>query len=556
MEFSKVVLSSLIWCPIIGALIVAFLPRRVAREGAFVVALCNLLFALHLPSHWASGALTQFAENGDIAAGLPFGYRLGVDGLSMPMVLLTAFMTPLVLLLSWNAFRERDKAAFALLLLLEAAVIGVFCARDLILFYIFFEATLIPTYLLIAGWGGVNRNRAALKFFLYTMLGSILMLVAMIYVFAHQTGPNPSFEYEAMRAAANNLEAGPGAPLTTWLFAAFCLAFAVKSPLFPFHTWLPDTYAEAPTPATVMLAAVLSKMGVYGFIRFALPLFPRAAQEAAPLLMGLAVVGIIYGAFVAIAQTDIKRVLAYSSLSHIGFILLGVFAASAMAGEAGASRTSLPSALSATALSGATLQMVSHALTTGALFLLAGLLFERRATNAASATNESDARQVRDFGGLAGVMPRYTVFFWFALFASIGLPGLCNFVGEYLILQGTMNYGGTGSGLGAGFLYAALAGTTVIWGAVYMLKMFREAFFGEPRDVNAQLPDMKLFGRESVALAVLLALALVIGLMPNAFLSLINPDAQAMVGHYQAVPNQIAAAPTHRSQIADLPPAP
>lgn len=529
------ILSMLIWCPVVGAIIVALLPRQVAREGAFAVALCNFAFALHLPTHWGDGM--QFQTRSTSLPGLPTSYHLGVDGISMPMVLLATFLTPLVLLLAWNGTRERTKEFFVLLLLIEGAFIGAFCAQDLILFYVFFEATLIPTYILIAGWGGAKRGHAALKFFLYTMFGSILMLVAMIYVVQHGPGAPgiTTFSLDdiggvkdsGMRAAANALD-GPGAATLfglragTVLFCAFALAFAVKSPLFPFHTWLPDAYAEAPTAATVMLAALLSKMGVYGFMRFALPMFPNTARELAPLLMALAIAGIIYGALVAIAQTDIKRVLAYSSVSHVGVILLGVFT------------TALSARYGPTALSGATLQMVNHGLTTGALFLLAGLLFERRMTTVNSGTNESEAREVRDFGGLAGVMPRFAVFFWVALFASIGLPGLCNFVGEYLILQGTME---------AGFVYAALAATSVILGAIYMLKMFREAFFGDARELNAGLRDIKFLGRESVALALLLALVVWIGVAPQRFLDFINPDAATTAGYVRPENSAVAELP-------------
>jgi NADH-quinone oxidoreductase subunit M len=489
------ILSCLIFWPLVGALLVALLPRNVARVGALGVALLNFLFSLHLLAHWDSNSAVDGYKFVQQIAWLPqmgLTYHLGVDGISTGLVILTAFITPLALLLGWNEMQGRAKEFVFCILLLEACAIGVFCALDVILFYVFFEAVLIPAYILIVGWGGAQRASAAIKLFCYTMAGSVFMWVAALYLYFQQPLESRSFALSSMMAAANAVDKS-GQNTAYWLFAAFAVAFAIKTPLFPFHTWQPEAYRESPTSATIMLGAILSKMGTYGFIRFAIPFFPVAAAAAASIIIGLALVSIIYGALVAVRQTDIKRVFAYSSLSHLGFVVLGIFAA-LLASEHGE-----------LAMSGAVLQMIAHGITTAALFGLAGMLWQRRSTLA-----------VDSFGGLAAVMPRFTSLFWIALFASIGLPGLCNFVGEYLILQGT---------IAVSFWYAALAVTTVILGAIYMLRMFRDVMFGEVTlEENRVLPDAGK--RESLALAVLLAAALWIGVMPQPLLNIINPDAQ------------------------------
>ena len=495
MNFSSSVLSCLLWCPIVGALIVSLLPRRVSREGALVVALCNFAFSLHLLRYWNEGDTTsqfRFVENTSWLPQLGVNYHLGVDGISLWLVLLTTFLTPLVMLFSWNV-AQRTKELMVCLLLMEAAIVGVFCALDVILFYVFWEAVLIPTLLLIGTWGGARRGFAAVKFFVYTMAGSVLMWVAMLYLYFQQPASTRSFDYNAMLQAANTFESGN--IVAVWLFAAFAIAFAIKAPLFPFHTWLPDTYAEAPTAASVMLAAVLSKMGIYGFLRFAIPFFPATAREFAPILALLAIVGIIYGALVAISQTDVKKVIAYSSISHLGLIFLGVFAA--LAGGAN----------STLAISGATLQMVAHGLSTGALFLLVGAMLERVPN-----------REMGAFGGIAAVMPRFTVLFWIAMFASIGLPGLSNFVGEYLIFQGVV---------AINFWWGALAMTTVILSAIYMLRMFRTVMYGETRSENNALPD--LGRREMFVLAILTAAIVWVGVKPQPLLDIITPDAKHII---------------------------
>lgn len=492
-SLNSLILSLLIFCPIIGAVIVGLLPRRFAREGAVVVAILNFILSLHLVRHWDE-AKTAFG-NGQIRFEelRPFmpqwgvHYHLGVDGISVGLVLLTAFLTPVILISQWNALGSRVREWAVCLLVLEGTLIGVFSALDVILFYIFWEVVLIPIFVQMVGWGSARRVFAAGKLFVYTMLGSVLMWVAMLVVYFQQPAGTRSFDYAPFAHAARNLDPG----MALLLFSAFAVAFAIKAPLFPLHTWQPDAYRESPTGTTVMLASLLSKMGVYGFLRFAIPFFPDAARQAAPLIIALAAVGIIYGALVAMAQTDIKRLLAYSSISHIGLIVLGVFAA-VLAGEAGD-----------IAASGATLQMVNHGLSTGALFLLAGYLYERRSSY-----------EERDFGGVATAMPRYTVLFWVALFASIGLPGLNGFVGEYLILQGAMN---------AGFLYAALGATGVILGAIYMLRMFRTVAYGEPNETIRAFSDTSR--RETFAIGLVLAVIVWLGVAPQSALNAINPDA-------------------------------
>jgi NADH-quinone oxidoreductase subunit M len=493
-DINQLILSLLIFFPIVGAIVVALLPQKIARGGALMVALINFVFSLHLWVNWATSTPAggyRFVQKLPWLPQMGLSYHLGVDGLSVFLVILTAFITPIALLFGWNEIRSRVKSFVICILLLESFAIGVFCALDVILFYVFFEAVLIPTYIMIAGWGGEKRAAAAIKLFCYTMAGSVFLWIAALYLY-FQPAAGQSFEIASLQAAANAVD-GSTQSIALWLFAAFAVAFAIKTPLFPFHTWQPLAYEEAPTSTTILLAAILSKMGTYGFIRFAIPFFPKAATVAAPIMIVLALISIVYGAMIAIRQNNVKRVFAYSSLSHLGFVILGIFVA-LLATENGD-----------IAISGATIQMIAHGITTAALFGIAGVLWQRRGSLS------------RDqFGGLAAVMPRLTSLFWIALFASIGLPGLCNFVGEYLILQGTM---------AVNFWYAAIAVTSVIWGAIYMLRVFRDLMFGEVNlEVNRSLPDIGK--RETVALALLILAALWIGIMPQPLLDKISPDAQ------------------------------
>lgn len=497
-DLNPYILSCLIFCPLVGAILVALLPGRVAREGAFVVALINFVFSLHLVQHWDYSAVGyQFEATQEWMPKFGIKYHVGVDGLSVLLILLTTFLMPLAILTSWNSVKQHVKTFFVCLLLLESALCGVFTALDLILFYVFYEAVLVPMYLIIGIWGGKARVYASIKYFLANFLGSVLMWLAMFYVYFHQTGTERSFDYATFIESAKSLD---GAPVAGWLFAAFAIAFAIKSALFPLHTPAPDAYGEAPTAGSIFLSAVLAKMGTYGFLRFVLPAFPEASKNAAPTMIMLGLIAVIYGAMVAVMQKDFKRTIAYSSISHIGLIVAGIFAALL-------AKESADINFSQVAISGASLQMFNHGISTAALFILLGILHERRGTT-----------QIAQFGGLAKPMPRFAVLFWIALFASIGLPGLNGFVGEYLLLQGLMS---------AKLLYAALGATGVILGAVYMLKLSRNLLFGEiTNEENRGLRDVG--GRETAIVAILLLVSLWIGVQPQGFLNFINPAAEKL----------------------------
>lgn len=513
--FNPFVLSVLILIPILGAGLLLILPRVVAKPLGLLISVANFAFALHLIAYWNSSVGAGGFHYVNMVPWLPqlgINFHVGIDGLSLWMILLTTFLAPVLFLSMWEKWNERVKGHIALLLLLEGLLIGVFSSLDVMVFYIFWEAVLIPIYLLMIGWGGPGRIRAAIKLFIYTMLGSVLMWVAMMYLYFHQA--NPSFDITAMLTAAHSLDAARGTAALL-LFAAFAVAFAIKVPLFPLHTWQPDAYSESPVSATVMLAAVLSKMGIYGFIRFAIPFFPNAAAYCAPIFITLGIIAIIYGAFVAVRQTDFKRLLAYSSVSHLGLIVVSVFAAT-LATEYGE-----------IALSGAVLQMLAHGVAVAALFLLMEALQQRRGV-----------REISEFGGLAKRMPFFTALFWIALFASIGLPGLCSFVGEYLMLQGIMQ---------VSFVYAALACTGVIWGAIYMLRLFGKLMFGEiTNEKNHKLRDLRI--TEGVALVMVLTMTVWIGVLPQHFLDPINNTTRNFVAKYNSnsslTPRSEAALPS------------
>jgi len=399
------------------------------------------------------------------------GYRVGIDGYGLVLVLLATFLTPLTILSTFGAVTDRVRAFMVALLMLESGMIGVFVASDLFLFYVFWEVMLVPMVLLIGIWGGARRIYAAVKFFLYTLAGSLLMLVAILYIWAN--GPR-TFDLERLL-----LEGTFSSGEQAWLFVAFLVAFAIKVPMWPFHTWLPDAHVEAPTAGSVILAAVLLKMGTFGMLRYSLPLFPDAAIRFAPLMLTLSVVAIIYGACVALVQDDIKKLVAYSSVSHLGFCTLGIFS------------------LNAAGLQGATIQMVNHGVSTGLLFLLVGVIYERRHT-----------RLISEFGGLAKSMPRFSAVLVFVCLASAGLPGLNGFVGEFLVLIGSYQ---------ASTWAAVGAASGVILAAAYLLWMVRRVLFGPiTSDKNRDLED--LTGREWAYLLPLLALVIWLGLYPKPFL--------------------------------------
>ena len=498
-------LTLIVFTPLVGAILLSFVNRKnesVMRQGAFVISLVTLLLSLSMlggfdptdvvsPDNPALGKY-QFEENLSWSETLGIRYHLGVDGISILLILLTTFSMPLVFLSTWKAVTDRVKEYQIALLVLQSGMLGAFVALDMVLFYLFWEAMLIPMYFIVGIWGGRDRIRAAWTFFIYTMVGSLRMFVAILYVRA-ETG---TFDLPAVLA---HLRENPlDDSVQMWLFAAFALSFAIKVPVFPLHSWLPLAHVQAPTAGSVVLAGVLLKMGTYGFIRFGIPLFPRAASEATPLICWLAVIGIIYGALVAWRQTDIKKLVAYSSVSHLGYVVLGIFLFQA-------NGTNEPYVVHG--MVGSILQMVNHGLSTGMLFLLIGIIYERRHT-----------REIDNFGGIAKVMPVYSVFFIIATLSSIGLPGLNGFVGEFPILLGAFE---------SRPLFGVLASTGVVLGAVYMLMLCRKFLFGAVvHQENAELKDVST--REVVYLVPLVAMMVWIGMFSTNFTDLITPT----VHHY------------------------
>jgi len=423
-------------------------------------------------------------------AGWNIAYHMGVDGLSILLLLLTTFLTPLSILSTWSAVEERVKDFMVFFLLLEMGMVGVFLAQDLFLFYIFWEFTLVPMYFLIGVWGGPRRIYAAIKFFLYTMAGSILMLLAILWLGIR----GGTFSVPELVAGSASIPAN----IQFWLFLAFAAAFAIKVPMWPLHSWLPDAHVEAPTAGSVILAGVLLKMGTYGFLRFNLPLFPQATVQLAPWLAALAVIGILYGAAVSYAQQDVKKLVAFSSVSHLGFVMLGLFA------------------LNPQGIQGGILQMVNHGLSTGALFLIVGMIYERRHT-----------RDMEAFGGLWKVMPVYGALTLIVTLSSMGLPGLNGFVGEFTILLGAWAAGQAGYPLGS-YWFAGLSAIGVILAAVYMLYMFQKLFLGPlSREENRALKDLSW--REIATLAPLVVFIFWIGLYPRPFFTLMAPAVERLV---------------------------
>jgi len=476
-------LSLLLAIPMVGAAILVLCPRR-QTKALFALALLaggiNFLWSLEILNLFdKTKAEMQLVERIPWMPGFGIEYIVGVDGISLFLVLLTTLLMPIAILASWSV-KEKVKEFLIFMLLLETGMLGAFVALDLFLFYVFWEVMLVPMYFLIGVWGGTRRIYAALKFVIFTMAGSLLMLIAIIYLAMRHAQVEQALTFDLLKLYDLHL------PLNeqTWLFAAFALSFAIKVPLFPFHTWLPDAHVEAPTAGSVILAGVLLKLGTYGFLRFAMPLFPDAALAAAPYITALAVIGIIYGAVVAMMQTDIKKLVAYSSVSHLGFVMLGLFA------------------FNMQGIQGAIYQMLNHGLSTGALFLLVGMIYERRHT-----------RLIEAFGGLWKQMPIFSALFMIITFSSIGLPGLNGFVGEFLILLGAF---------AATPRWTAAAATGVILGAIYMLWMYRRVIFGPLTDPeNAKLDDLGV--RERIILAPILALVLLMGIYPQPFLQRMKP---------------------------------
>jgi NADH-quinone oxidoreductase subunit M len=476
MEHTYPILSTVIFLPILGGVAIMLLSRKneaLIKWAALVISVLTFIVSLPLFTNFDKTThAMQFTEKYRWIPDWDIQYSLGVDGISILFVLLSTLVTILCVLISWNSIKDKMKEFFVSLLFIEGAMIGVFCALDFFLFYIFWEAMLIPMYLLIGVWGGARRLYAAIKFFLYTFVGSVLMLVGIIVLY------KTSHTFDILQLM------NQAYPFTFQmiLFWAFFAAFAVKVPMFPLHTWLPDAHTEAPTAGSVILAAILIKMGAYGFLRFSLPLFPDAARAMTPVMLGLSVVAIIYGGLICLAQTDLKRLIAYSSVSHMGFVTLGIFA------------------LNSQGVEGGILQMINHGIVTGALFLSVGVIYDR-----------THSREIAHYGGLATPLPVYAAFFMVFTLASIGLPGMNGFIGEFLIILG---------GFAASRLAGVLAATGVIIGAAYMLWLYQKIFFMNVNDTVKQLPDMN--GREILTLLPLLVLVFWIGIYPNAFLSFMH----------------------------------
>ena len=531
------ILSIITYIPLLGAIAIMLFLRRdnTIRWFANIVVVVDFLVSLRLIQGFVKDRYAiQFVEKVPWIESLNVQYYLGVDGISILLVLLTTFLGVLAILSSWTAIQERVKEYYVFMLLLQTGMLGVFFSLDFFLFYVFWEVMLVPMYFLIGVWGGKRKLYAAIKFFLYTLAGSVLMLLAILALALLHQRATGELSFEVMKLYDLDL------PMSTqkWLFLAFFVAFAIKVPMFPFHTWLPDAHVEAPTAGSVILAGVLLKMGTYGFVRFSLPLFPEATMKFLPYLILLAVVGIVYGALTAMMQPDMKKLVAYSSVSHLGFVMLGVFA------------------LNRQGIEGGLLQMVNHGLSTGALFLIVGLIYERRHT-----------RMIKDFGGLSKQMPIYAAMFMVITLSSIGLPGLNGFIGEFTILIGAFKALWMKSvvvlpllekwSVGISTLMVLLATSGIVLGAAYMLWLYQRVMFGKlDNPENMNLKDLNL--REAMTLIPIIVMCVWIGVYPKPFtefmdaavkntVSIVNPN--AAIAEMQMM--QIQAA---REEKAALPP--
>ena len=530
--FSNHLLSVILFTPTVGALLLSFVPAGSQTMHRVVGNLFGILgFAVSLPLVWrfsldADGY--QFVERADWIPSIGAKYTLGIDGISFLLIMLTTFLGMLAILSSWTAIQYRTKGYYILLLLLQTGMLGVFMALDFFLFYVFWEVMLVPMYFLIGVWGSERRLYAAIKFFLYTLAGSVLMLLGILALYFNYAktlppGATATFDIPTLLAAAQHFPDS----LRVWLFWGFFFAFAIKVPMFPFHTWLPDAHTEAPTAGSVILAGVLLKMGTYGFIRFSLPLLPADPVLRARIihiLIFLSLVGIIYGAIVCLMQKDMKRLIAYSSVSHLAFCTLGIFA------------------LSPQGLSGSVLQQINHGISTGALFLIVGVIYERRHT-----------RMISDFGGLATPMPNYAAIYLIITLSSLGMPVLNGFIGEFTILQGAFVVNKA---------WAAWGALGIVLGAAYLLWLYQRVMFGQvTHEVNKTLPDLNL--REYAVLVPLVIMAFWIGIYPKPFFAYINRPVDKIVHQvnpdfYKSMAGQSAALPgaAPASQAAPAPAAP
>ncbi len=536
MNDSSWLLNLVIFLPLLFAGVMALFPsgeKNLIRGMTFVGMALTFVFSIWMfVGYEVGGPEFQFETRVPWIDALGVSYHVGVDGLAVSLILLSGFLGPFAVLASWGTVRERVKEFHIALLVLQTAMIGAVAALDVILFYVFWEAMLIPMYLLIGVWGSEDRIMAAVKFFLYTLVGSFLMLVAIIalYFIAQPTGPR-TFDYaellntltsanrELSACAAEATQCGSLSPVAAtlktwapWLFFAFALAFAIKVPMWPVHTWLPDAHVQAPMAGSIILAGVMLKMGTFGFWRYAFPLFPTVAKEWATVLAVLAVIGIVYGALMCLAQRDIKKLIAYSSVSHLGFVMLGMIA------------------MTAEGATGAAYQMLNHGVSTGGLFLLFGLIYDRR-----------HSRLMADYGGVAKIMPVFTAFFVIITFASIAVPGTNGFIGEFLILLGTFKASWISWVLGA------VAATAVILGAAYMLWMVQRVFFGElTHRETTHLKDLNV--REILTVLPFVVLCVAMGLMPQPFLRVLEPSAERLVARANLGSDAVV-----RVQAASLP---
>ncbi len=491
------ILSVVIFLPLLGALMVLLINRKnesLIRWVTLITSVLTFILAIPLLTHFdKTTSKMQFVESHTWIPQWNIRYSVGIDGISILFVMLSTLITVLCVLISWKAIKDRIKEFHIALLIVDTAMVGVFSSLDFFLFYLFWEAMLIPMYLLIGVWGGPRRLYAAIKFFLYTLVGSVLMLVGIIVLYF--AGGRT---FDIVQLSSQNLPYG----LQFWLFWAFFAAFAVKVPMFPVHTWLPDAHTEAPTAGSVILAAILIKMGAYGFLRFSIPLFPEATKTYLVPMMLLSMIAIIYGAVICLVQSDLKRLIAYSSVSHMGFVTLGLFA------------------LNATGLEGGILQMINHGIVTGALFLGVGIIYERTHT-----------REIADYGGVASRMPVYAAFFMIFTLAAIGLPGLNGFIGEFLILFGAFS---------AKKAIAVFSATGVVIGAAYMLWLYQKVFFQTVNPKIEAIPDMDL--REIVTLLPLVILIVWIGVYPNTFLSYMHASVQHLLERVNIAPESLSIA--------------
>ena len=499
-------LDLVIAIPALGFLVALGIPRGQAQWSRLFtlgISLVAFVASLGLATGYQAGkAGQQFVSNAIWIASPEIHYHVGIDGLSLWLIILATFLTPIAILLSWNYIKDREKEFYALLLLLEFGLVGVFAAWDLFLFYVFWEVVLVPMYLLIGIWGHDRRIYAAVKFFLYTMAGSVLMLAAIIFLYT-QAG---TFDYAIILEQFSSGRISLTHTEETLLFLAFFFAFAIKVPLFPLHTWLPDAHVEAPTAGSVMLASVMLKMGTYGLVRFCLPMFPTAARENAGWIVALAIIGIVYGALVAMVQPNMKKLVAYSSVSHLGFVVLGIFSFTQMG------------------LDGAVFQMLSHGVSTGALFLLVGFLYERR-----------HSLEISSYGGVATVAPWLSTMFLVTTLASIGLPTLNNFVGEFLVLQGSAQ---------TNFTWTVFAALGVILSACYMLWMYQRVFFGETSDeVKHHVPELSL--REWACVIPLVGMMVWMGMYSQSFLPAVSETNAKILEQSRSNAPLRVAAPVH-----------